>query len=529
MRLRKAIIGIGLGLFSSTMLRAQAPPVPVPPTPPPPTRVVEADPTGVEVLTRGPIHEAFAEPLGVNPRPNPIIHEKPPANIEEIPPEQKPDGDDIEWIGGYFAWDETGDDFIWISGLWRAAPPGRDWMPGHWVVTGDGDGWQWISGYWADENLKEVEYLPPPPASVDTGPATAAPDADSLYLPGAWVYQDRRYLWRPGFWFRAVPNWFYTPSGYTYTPAGYIFTNGYWDYPLQQRGMFFAPVRFAPNLYARAGWNYQPRYSIGVGGLLSSLFVRPDYNRYYFGNYYGNAYQTQGFVPWFDYRVNRNTPDPLFRFAQWNSRADVQWEGNMRSLHRNRLAGTAPLPPATLVLQREMIRDMTANKRVMIGGNAVVVADPQAAIRQLPVGVPIRDIDPKVTKLVPVAKSTPGNDRNPVRRNEEVAKERQKRENGIVPKGGKAAIPALPTDPPVRVKIEQPKTALPPRTVPNAPPTLPVVPKNIIQPIPKQEPVKPIHVTPRPKPKPQEKGKGKEGGLLLRSPEAEHGFAGSQS
>src|ERR1035438_9737604 len=62
---------------------------------------------GVEVLTRGPIHEAFAEPLTANPRPNPIIHQKPPAAIEELPPDQKPEGTHIQWISGYFAWDET--------------------------------------------------------------------------------------------------------------------------------------------------------------------------------------------------------------------------------------------------------------------------------------------------------------------------------------------------------------------------------------------------------------------------------------
>src|SRR6478609_4395663 len=88
--------------------------------PPPPP---QAEQQGVEVLTRGPIHEAFAEPLTVNPRPSPIIHQKPPLPIEELPPDQKPEGAHIQWIPGYFAWDETGDDYVWISGFWRATPP----------------------------------------------------------------------------------------------------------------------------------------------------------------------------------------------------------------------------------------------------------------------------------------------------------------------------------------------------------------------------------------------------------------------
>jgi hypothetical protein len=107
----------------------------------PPLFDQEAVQKGVEVLTRGPIHEAFAEPLAVDARPNPIIHQKPPADIEELPPDQKPEGSNIQWIPGYFAWDETGNDYIWISGLWRATPPGRQWMPGHWMADGDAVRW----------------------------------------------------------------------------------------------------------------------------------------------------------------------------------------------------------------------------------------------------------------------------------------------------------------------------------------------------------------------------------------------------
>jgi len=180
------ILGLWLGLHGATNAQAQ-----------------DAQ-KGVEVLTRGPIHEAFVEPLSVNPRPNPIIRQKPPAAIEELPPDQKPEGTDIQWIPGYFAWDETGEDYIWISVLWRATPPNRQWMPGHWLTNADGS--QWVCGYWAVEGQAEIEYLPPPPTSIDIGPSAGAPDADSLYTPGTWVYQERRFLWRPGFWFRAQPN-----------------------------------------------------------------------------------------------------------------------------------------------------------------------------------------------------------------------------------------------------------------------------------------------------------------------------------
>ncbi len=62
----------------------------------------DADSTeGVEVLTQGPIHEAFAEPVAYNPEPGEIVPQEPPQAVEEIPPDEKPDGDPL-WIPGYW-------------------------------------------------------------------------------------------------------------------------------------------------------------------------------------------------------------------------------------------------------------------------------------------------------------------------------------------------------------------------------------------------------------------------------------------
>ena len=453
---------------------------------------------GVEVLTRGPIHEAFAEPLSVNPRPNPIIHQKPPATIEELPPDQKPEGTHIQWIPGYFAWDETGNDYIWISGLWRATPPGRQWMPGHWMA--EGDGWQWVSGYWAVDGQAEVEYLPQPPTSIDMGPSAEAPDADSLYTPGIWVYHENRYMWRPGFWFRARPDWFYNPAGYTYSPAGYIYSEGYWDYPLERRGMLFAPARFSPDAWRTPGWNYQPRYAIGNEGLLSSLFVRPDFNRYYSGDYYGPEYGRQGFVPWFDHRMGAKTPDPLFSYSRWNSRADAQWEGNLRGLHKDRLAGTAARPPITLAKQSEFIHNVTVNKKVQIGSKTVTVTDPQSILKHMPVTAPLNKVEQKEFKLQPVPKTAAIEQQKVAQHTAAVALERQQREAKIISQG---VHPATPTSPPARVNIVQPKISAPLRVVHAPAPAPPVVPKHVVQPIPQHVPVQPVHVNP-----PPHKGKG---------------------
>src|SRR5690349_1369081 len=74
---------------------------------------LEADvPEGVEVLTRGPIHEAYANPVTGEVKAGFVAPKEPPAEIEEVPPDVRPEGDDVVWISGYWAWDEERDDFI---------------------------------------------------------------------------------------------------------------------------------------------------------------------------------------------------------------------------------------------------------------------------------------------------------------------------------------------------------------------------------------------------------------------------------
>ena len=202
----------------------------VPPPPPPQNDIV--------TQARGPVHEAYAEPAETRPEPEPIVAKQPPDPIAELPPDQKPAGDNIEWIPGYWAWDSDTTDFTWISGFSRAPPPTREWSPGHWQEVGGG--WQWVAGVWAAQNVQQVEYLPPPPPSIDNGPSVPAVGETSVYVPGCWVYRQTRYLWRPGYWINANPNWCWIPDHYIWTPAGYLFVAGYWDYPLESRGLLFA-------------------------------------------------------------------------------------------------------------------------------------------------------------------------------------------------------------------------------------------------------------------------------------------------
>ena len=314
---------------------------------------------GVSVLTRGPVHEAYAEPSETQPQASPLVTKQPPDPVEEVPPDQKPEGDNLQWIPGYWQFDGDTQDFLWVSGFWRDVPPGRRWVPGFWQpVEG---GWRWVAGFWAADGQEEVEYLPPPPPTLDKGPSTPAPDEDSTYVPGCWVYRETRFFWRPGYWVAVKPDWCWIPDRYVWTPSGCLFVNGYWDHPLHERGLLFAPVRFDRDRL-RERFTYVPQYVVQPDFLMSALFVRQANCHYYFGDYFEQNYERRGYTPWVDYRVARGVYDPNFAWYHNRYAGDKKWESNLRKLYAGRRSGDVPRPPRTLVQQRKMIKDITVNK-----------------------------------------------------------------------------------------------------------------------------------------------------------------------
>ncbi|MCS7466538.1 hypothetical protein NZK35_07770 [Stieleria sp. ICT_E10.1] len=270
------------------------------------------DELGVEYLSHGPLHESYAEPYSADPKPAPVVPKEPPPPVKELPPTLRPESEKSTWIPGYWDWDEELGDFLWISGVWREVPPQRRWVPGYWEPAEDG--YRRVAGFWANEQAATVDYLPPPPESLEQGPASPAPGDNYFYVPGNWNYQTSQYQWTPGFWARSQPNWVWIPNQYVWTPRGCIFRSGYWDYRLQRRGVLFTPVYYRSPIYLRANYWYRPRYVIDSGlGLLANLFVNPRYGRYYFGDYYGVGYGTS-FHPWISYYQRPRRYDPLYSY-----------------------------------------------------------------------------------------------------------------------------------------------------------------------------------------------------------------------
>ena len=334
------------------------------------------DVPGAQVLTRGPVHEAFAGMVTFNPEPGIVVTKAPPDFIEEMPPEERPAGDNVTWIPGYWAWDDERNDFLWISGTWRALPPGRQWMAGYWGQTPQG--YQWTSGYWADATARETTYLPPPPATVEIGPNIASPSVDYGWSPGCWIWYQGRYAWRPGYWAQGRADWDWCPAHYVWTPRGYIFVEGFWDYSVGRRGVLFAPVYFETGVYSRRGYSYSPLIVIDLGVFTDHLFLRPRYQHYYFGDYYAASYSQGGFYASFSFQSSRYGYDPIYSHQRWEHRQDREWEHRAEASYDYRRDHEIARPPRTWAAQRNI--SPTAESQQ----NRVLVALPiaQLAIRK---------------------------------------------------------------------------------------------------------------------------------------------------
>jgi hypothetical protein len=334
-------------LGGSAALSIAQPPPPEPPRslrqPPPPAPTAERDvgrrQTDIagDPLTHGPVHEAFAAPAIPQPAPPQAVGQLPPQLPEEVPPLIAPERatESTRWIPGYWGWDDRDRTYVWVSGTWRIAPPEMEWVPGYWAtVKGEG---RWVPGFWAYAGEEEVAYLPPPPALRDEQP-TASPDDDHFWVPGNWQYVEDRYEWKHGFWAPLREGWVWNPDCYLWSPRGYVFARGYWDFPLEQRGILFAPVAAQERAIARVA----PTVVIDVREALAHWFVAPGYRHYCFGDYYDVDRRKVNIASWYD----RSAPrfDSL---RSYYARHDQQWFSTLKTRHDQCLTNASYRPAGT--------------------------------------------------------------------------------------------------------------------------------------------------------------------------------------
>lgn len=309
---------------------------------PPPTPAQEEP----EVLTSGPVHEAFAEPVDLETQEDLVVPDEPPARIQELPPAEKPQGAQFVWVPGYWAWDAGRHGYIWVSACWRAAPPKTYWVPGYWTrVPG---GWEWIPGFWASAGAQEIQYLPAPPTIENLDPPGLPPAPDDIWAPPCRYWYQGHYILRPGYWVHGQVGWTWIPSHYIQTPRGYVFVAGHWDYALEHRGVLFAPVAFPLHVRQRPGFSYRLNVVVDLGVLRVNLFTYPRYHHYCFGDYYDDAYVRIGIFPRCDSERHHGWYDPIYQYDRWNHvRTDPHWVEKERQDYDRRRTDKDLRPPRT--------------------------------------------------------------------------------------------------------------------------------------------------------------------------------------
>ena len=313
------VAGLAVALFCWAqpvrLLAQDAPPLPG-----------EELPAGAEVLTSGPVHEAFAKPVTMQHEAGIEVPLAPPPNMTETPPIERPVGATIVWVPGYWAWAAERNDFIWVSGCWRSAPPHMHWVPGYWRAVERHH--EWVSGFWTAhmEAQPQLDYVPAPPATVELEPAGQPPLPDHFWVPGCWYRVHEQWVLRHGYWHAPQLGWVWVPSRYAWTPRGYIFCAGYWDHDLDNRGVLFSPVHFPAGLRGRADVFFMPNICVDLGVFRLHLFAYPRYHHYYFGDFYDDAYLRAGIYPWFECASSHTWYDPLFVYDRWHAgHGDPHW------------------------------------------------------------------------------------------------------------------------------------------------------------------------------------------------------------
>ncbi|HEV3383664.1 MAG TPA: hypothetical protein VG097_02550 [Gemmata sp.] len=471
------VVAMGLGLTAGLMPAQQQQP--------PAQQAADAN-NGMEVLSRGPVHEAYADTHAESSS-TPAVTKMPPDGIEELPPDHKPDGNNVQWIPGYWHWDEDRKDFTWISGFWRSVPPGRVWVPGSWrgVPDAQQNSWQWVPGVWQEAPAQqaiqgqqaqhEVQYLSEPPKTLEVGPQSTAPTATSFYSPGGWVWRGGRYAWQPGYWMEYRAGWVWVPPHYRWSPIGYIYVEGYWDYPLATRGVMYAPVGYTNAVYLQPGYVYTPTYVVSDQCMMGAMFVRRGWGCYYFGDYYGPAYATGGYSAWcgttgpngvfvVGYGAGpRWGYDPLWGYYSVAYRGSPGWRDGMGTLYVGRFNGTIAPPPVTLVQQNIYINRVTnvtvvnvTNSYTVVGGSITVGNVNVSGMAMVAPTRIVVDMHPEM-RIQPLPMAARREEVVAARQMREAAAQRMRAENALVARGDR--IPRA-GQAPHTTKLEVPRAAI---------------------------------------------------------------------
>ncbi len=249
----------------------------------------------VEYMKKGPVHEAFVTQeygdLILQ-----AVPQQPPKDLNEQIPDKR--YGKAQWINGYWKWSTEHDDYIWISGVWRLAPPGQHWISGKWTKLEEG--WVWLKGFWSPVLESDLEHISEPPPDHLDDVVPNAPSEGYFWVPGYWFFDEGKsdYVWYRGRWQAFNEDWQYVPAHYMWREEGYIFIPGYWDWPIEKRGQAFANAYIEPD--RRSSIVYEPSVALEPLEIVENLYACwPSYpcffHHHYF--YHFDIWMAWGIVP----------------------------------------------------------------------------------------------------------------------------------------------------------------------------------------------------------------------------------------
>lgn len=336
-------------------------------------------------VERGVVHEAYAQVAqGAPPTDNLLIPRQPPDPLAEEPPDNRPEGDSVTWIAGYWHYDDLRDDFIWVSGFWRQAPPGRRWVPGRFSRLGTGPRWQWQAGYWQAAEAGPAVVVPDsPPPVPEAGPSTPAPAVNMFWSPGCQIWRANRWVWRAGSWMSHRPGWVWYPANWVWTPGGYVFIPGYWDYALEYRGLLYAPVYYQPGVWRARSFCHRPRVLVCQDDLACGLFRRNGCGSYYYGNFFGAQLAGRGFNFWIGVNAgpavlagvpHTHRVDPLAGY--YRHHREESWVRAVEGYGRQRAEGRQVVPPPQITLVDQRVTNI---RNTVVNAGSPVQGKPDGA------------------------------------------------------------------------------------------------------------------------------------------------------
>ena len=89
---------------------------------------------------------------------------------------------------------------------------------------------------------------------------------------------------------------------------------------------------------------------------VTSLFVRPSYNQYYFGDYYAESDARAGILPWYSFHQSHRGYDPVFaHYSVVQARRDPRWLDRLRDDYQFRREHPEARPPHTYLEQQKIV------------------------------------------------------------------------------------------------------------------------------------------------------------------------------